>query len=295
MLLAAGFLFGAARHVASVPALFSFLTLDLLRPAAFVGVQALLHPRPFRETQQWAELWQGAIVFVWVLLGFPFSRLLGLSPVAAAAASLGFGVLAVALVAVVGRERRGAQAPSSRANPGAEEEGGPDWDLDTDRVSPPDDWRERLDAGYEAYRSLDEGTRAAIDDLARWERIVLALEAAPETDGLPPYERTTPGLHLVTHAPYASIGPEIRRTNDRAGRILEQFGIPADRSLERADEPLVEGSMGPARGLDSPRAKSYELTEEGREVARRLREGLDVPDEVDLLQVLGEAYGDADE
>lgn len=293
VLLAAGFFFGLARNSYDVPPLFAYLTLDLVRPAAFVGLQALLHPAPFRRTRQWAQLWQGSIVFVWVLAGFPLSRLLGLGTPSAVASSLGLGILALGLVIVLGRSRRrSARDPSSPRGATGADDRGPDWPLDPERVSLPGDWEDRVASGYEVYRDLDPSAQAALDDLARWERVVLALHAAPEGDRLPPYERTTPGLHLVTHAPYSSIGPEIKRTNERADRILDELGVAVQGDPSHQDEALVESTMGPAEGLSSPRVKSYALTDLGREAAQALAEQVDVDEDV-LLDVLGEGYRDA--
>lgn len=296
VVLGAGFLFGLARELGTTPPLVQYLTLDLVRPAVFVGVQALLHPSPFHETRQWTELRRGSVVFVWILLGYPISLLMGLPPAAAVAASLGFGVLALGLVIAL-EETVGDESPTPSEAPvsGGGDDASPDWPLEPERVSLPEGWEARVAEGYEAYQALAPHVRERLDDIPRWQRLLLALEAAPEGDRLPPYERTTPGLHLVTHAPYPTIGPEIARTNERAEAVLEEMGMDPKRAAPRNGDPLVEGRMGPAEGLSSSRAKAYEVTDLGAAVARRVakRVGLDDLDDETVLAVLGEGYRDA--
>lgn len=169
-----------------------------------------------------------------------------------------------------------------------------DWPLEHDEVTLPGDWADRTSENYHLFRKQPEGVREGLADLARWERIVLTLDGAPEREGLPPYERTTPGLHFLTHCPYSNIGPEIDRANERAESILEDFELETGSGMAYTDPDLVEGRLGRAEGLDSPRVKIYELTDVGERVAARLRDELGLGDEdpTEVERLVAEGFGD---
>lgn len=288
LLVGAGFLFGGARILSSGSDLVIYFSLGFVRPIVFLGVQSQMTETPFWETRQWSHLRTGTIVFLWVLIGLPLGHILQLTSLSSILVGLSLGVLVLGVLRTASPPPR----PEEPSTTGPQEPDR-DWPLEDERVALPDDWRRRVEDGYELYRSLEQSTRDEVDGLARWQRIVLALHAAPEDSQVPPYERTTPGLHLLTHCPYASIGPEISRANERADRILDEVDLerPRTASLD-IEEPLIEGSLGQAEGLSSPRVKSYELTEIGEQVARRLREelGLEDLDDADVRRLVGEGY-----
>lgn len=292
-LLLGGLVLGAGRRIGrgDFPSLiFSFA---FLRPLAFAGSQVRLSEGPWQRSRPVRNLVRGGLLFFASLAAVH----LGTFWLAAPPAALGFGAaLAVMGIPVIRRFDPAPEAPSKPRGDvpeGDSSEGAHrDWPVEEDRVALPDGWQEELRAREEAYRELPEDVQGRLDDLARWQRIVLALDGAPEADELPPYERTTPGLHFATHCPYSNVGPNISRANERWEGILEELGVPGP-DLSPGEEPLIEGSWGRAEGLDSPRVKWYRLTELGEEVAAQLREdlGLGDRDAGEVTALVGEGFG----
>lgn len=282
-----GLVLGAGRALG--PGNFSALIFSFafLRPLAFVGSQVTLEEGSWDRSSQPRRLALGAALFA----GSVVAVQIGDAWATSVPAALGFGA-AVVVVAVPLLRRVDVPVPAlPETQPGDGDRGR--WPIEEERVALPDDWERTLEERLEAYQELPPGTREALDDLTRWERITLALDGAPDGNPLPPYERTTPGLHFTTHCPYSSVGPTISRANDRAGAIRDEMDIrPPDSPT--GDESLVEGSWGRAEGLDSPRVKHYELTPLGERVAAALRErvGLGDADPGEVAQVVGEGFGD---
>jgi len=296
LLFLGGFIFGAGRGAGQIGSLVAFFSLGFVRPLVFLGVQNQLLDGSFRGTGRWRALRSGGIVFVWVLVGLPVGYLMELTSLSSFLIGLGLGVLAISGLHISARLQAHPQEHGSERGEQDTAPEEPDWPLEPDRVALPDDWKQQIQTGYETYYDLPAQARDNVDELARWQCIVLALWAAPDGDEIPPYERTTPGLHFLTHCPYSSIGPEIARTNDRAEAIVDELDLARPKAASlHGDEPLIESSLGQAEGLSSPRAKSYELTELGDLVAEALRDqvGLAESDDEQILLVLGEGYADA--
>lgn len=286
-LLLAGLLFGAGRSVdPDVTYLGVVFTLALVRPLVFAEVRSRLAGGHLWTSSIRTTLARGSCAYLAVILGLALATAIGLG--FQGAHLTGAGLLPLGVLAGDFLLRRTPDLVSStdeERNTGDE-----DWPLDPDEVTLPPDWRERLEAGRRRFRDLDPAVQDALAGLAHWQRILLVLEGTPDGDDLPPYERTTPGLHFRTHCPYASIGPEIRRANERARSIAEDLGVksgPGSRSLA-----LVDEAWGRAQGLDSPRVKHYELTPLGERVAAALREeiGLGDADPEDVARVVGEGF-----
>lgn len=285
-LLVAGFLYGVARNLSTTTFLGVVFTMALVRPLIFLEVRARLDGDHLWSGDLRRTLATGTCAFLTSLAGVGVAAAVGLGTTGAlltAAGLLPLGVLAGVYVQEHG------PPPLSPAPPAPEQEGG-GWPVDREDVTLPPDWRERLAAGQRAYRDLDPEVRERLDALSHWERILLALEGAPEGGDLPPYERTTPGLHLRTHCPYASIGPEIRRANARARTVAEDLGLdPGPGSSSRT---LVEEGWGRAQGLESPRVKHYDLTPLGRRVAEAIRDevGLGDADPDEVARVVADGF-----
>lgn len=140
----------------------------------------------------------------------------------------------------------------------------------------------------ENFARLDERTREDLRTLARWERLVLALDLAPGSLRDPSVHRTPLGLHVTTQCPLRVMAQEVNRANDRAARILADLGLPG----VAPSAGLVSSSWGAVRGLKSRRVRIYDLTPQGQAVARALWSRLAIPLEgEDLRLVLGEALG----
>lgn len=272
-LLLAGFLFGLARRTPDKTVLAIVLTFALARPLAFLEAQARLDGEHIWSHRSGRRLAVGAGGLLAALAG------VGLG----AAVGLGFEGRAVVGAALVPLGAWGAHAlPTVPLGPGpteAETGGNPgtDWPVEADRVTLPDGWREDLEDAYEDYADQSPEVRDALDGLAYWERLVLALDGAPDREGLPAYERTTPGLHLWTHCQYSGIGSELSRADDRAEVVAEALGVDAT-GPGTPKGGLVAETWGRAKGLESTRAKIYELTPLGERVAAALREKVGLPE-----------------
>lgn len=291
VLVLSGFLFGFARVLSDETAFAVFFSMALVRPLVFLTVQWKIQDQPLRDTTQWRHLRTGGSALGASLLAIPLGGLFGMG----VGGSVLVGAMLAALALVINRistpTKKTQQGQRQRKVPGPVE----NLPLDSDNVPLPDDSRERVRKGLDAYRRLSDRARSSLTSLARWERILLALYAAPEEGQLPPYERTTPGLHFVTHTPYASIGSEVTRTNERVDQILQRMGIEQPSPGGNPSEALIESKMGHAQDLDSPRVKSYALTDLGVVVAEEILEdsGLADIDKNELIQVLGEGYAEA--
>lgn len=151
------------------------------------------------------------------------------------------------------------------------------------RVPLPDDWDLRVRVAMDRFQGLAAETQARVRALRRWERLLLAVDAA---SSLPPraFERTTPGLHLISQAPYAQIGPELKRANGRRDRIVADLGLGVP------DGPLWRTESGGADGLASKRALRYDVLPAGAAVATAIRErlGLERLPREEIAQVAGE-------
>lgn len=280
LLVAAGALIGLAGAEVRIPQTLLFLTIALARPVGFLYIQAKLGPPPGAQREGMVAL---AVLFAASSLGLAVGiSAWGLPPASGALLALAF--LLVAAPAIPRLERA---LPAAAAAPPSQLAAA--WPLDPSRVSLPPDWEEVVEGGHTRFRRLEPRIQASLASLTRWQRILLALDAVPR--GSPPnaYARTTPGIHLATHCPYAEVGSEIRRANQRAGQIARDLGL--------GDGPgpgptrLVEVRWGRAEGLRSGRAKFYLLTPLGRRVAERLRDELGLPGPPDLLAgVLAESY-----
>lgn len=291
-LLLGGFLFGFARLLSPTTAFAVFLSLALVRPVVFVVGQAQLDADAERRSQRSRQITTGGTALGASVLGVMVGTGLGLNPTGAILTGLTVAVVAIGAVRLILPE-----PPSGRA-------GGPPGDLqldtlplDLENVSLPEDWHAIAAQGYRAYSTLPADVRDSVDGLARWQRIVLALHGVQDDGPLPAYERTTPGLHLITHCPYASIGAEISRTNDRWQAILEQMGWEIEPVASADDEVLIRSQTGRAEGLSSPRAKAYHLTPLGHEIAEQLAHdlGLEELSPNELRESLGEGFGALDD
>jgi hypothetical protein len=293
ILVLSGFLFGFARTLSpNISESTVYFSLALVRPLVFLGVQARLGPTRWGEGSRSAWLRAGAGFFVCGALAGLLAPLFGFQGLGVWP-FLGIGGLVGGMLAP--RLRLPAFPDQATTAEASQEEASVSdivAAIETDRVQLPDDWRQRLADACEGYRKLPTDVQEGIEGMARWERILIALDGAPAGGELPPYERTTPGLHLRTQCPYASIGPEISRTNERADRILAQFGLREGEGAPVGEAPLVTSTFGSAEGLDSPRAKSYELTPLGERVAERLREevGLADLDPAEAGPLVGETF-----
>lgn len=296
ILVLAGFLFGFARVTsANEITLAIVFSLAVVRPLVFLGGQYRLDQASTRTSQRLSWLKNGAGFFGSAFLGALLAPGLRIPGLGAWAVGAMFGLFGWVIATNQSLPFESAEAGTERKEPVTARNQAPrsrDWGIEEERVQLPSDWRDRVTADYEAYRELPLAVQAEIASLSRWQRILLVLEGAPEGDGLPAYERTTPGLHLLTQCPYASIGPEVSRANNRAERILEEVGLGPPPSSMLGEEPLIESRFGSAEGLDSPRAKSYQLTGLGEQVAERLREaiGLGDLDPEDAHRLAGEAF-----
>lgn len=284
VLVTVGLVFGFTRELleATVPTAIVF-SLGVIRPSAFVAAQGLVATGRLRDAPLLGPFLRGAAVFAASLIGLALGGLWGAGNLSLVFATA-FALISFPLV----RHLRSGQDRGSRSEPDVHRD--IDSQLEPDRVTLPDDWRQQLDEHEEAYRALSTRRRQALRGLSRWQRIHLALLAAPDDDQLPRYERTTPGLHFLTHAPYAEIGTEIERANERAEAILSSLGMDPPGARGSEMEPLIDSQLGRAQGLTSPRVKSYHLTDLGILVAERIREQADLDDLTDdeLRTVLGE-------
>lgn len=290
LLVLAGFLFGAGRPGGSQAVLVSFVTLAFVRPVGFFAAQTRLRETPILATRPGRFVAAGAGLFgaslVGVLVGQAWDQPLVRSLL------IGAAFLLFSYPAVRWIDRRFMSLPADERPPPSNER---NWPVDEDNVTLPGGWQSQLEEGYEAYRSLPADVRDRIDDLVRWQRILLALHGAPKGGQMPAYERTTPGLHLATQAPYAEIGPEIGRANERWEAILGEHGVERPNPAPDRDEPLIRSTYGRAQGLDSPRVKIYELTDLGEKVAEQLigQVGLDGTDPANVRKLVGEGFGEA--
>lgn len=292
-LLLGGLMLGAGRTVGGdswVALIFSFA---FPRPLAFTAGQARLTGSAWREESRVEELARGALLFAGSLVAVQVGATWLGNPLAA----MGFGAALTVMGIPVARRIEvlpGASATPRRADQTEAASPGKEWPVEDERVALPDDWRDELERRERTYQELPGNVRKNLDGLSRWQRIVLALEGAPDGGDLPAYERTTPGLHYLTHCPYSNIGPNISRANDRWEKILEELNVDGP-DLSPGGEPLIEGSWGRAEGLDSPRVKWYELTDLGEEVAARLREEVGLADRnpQDVALLVGEGFGEA--
>jgi hypothetical protein len=297
LLLLTGFLFGFARNITTGDNAFAILfSLALLRPMGFLVVQQLLRDEPLADTDQYEQVKSGTTVFGASLVGIPVGDLFAFDTTGKVIVGLMFA--GFALVAVRGWRIANRDPPPQTQTPVPDD--GFDVDvealpLDPDNVTLPDDWQNIASEHARTYADLNEAHREALADLARWQRIVLALYGTVDEGELPAYERTTPGLHFLTHTPYASIGSEIARTNDRYREILESHGLEAPTRTSDPDEPLIASQLGRAQGLDSPRVKSYRLSDLGETVAEAIVEdaGLASLDREQLPRFVGEGYPNA--
>lgn len=285
-LVVAGFLYGAARNVSTTTFLGVVFTMALVRPLVFLETRARLDGNHLWSGDLRRTLGTGTCAYLTSLAGVGVAVVVGLGTAGAfltAAGLLPLGVLAGTYVQDHGPTPL---SPGSRA-PDPEEG---QWPVEAEEITLPPDWRKRLTAGQRAYRDLAPDVRERLDGLSHWERILLALDGAPDGGDLPPYERTTPGLHFLTHCPYASIGPEIRRANARARSIAQELGL--DPGPGAPVQPLVEEDWGRAQDLESPRVKHYDLTPLGRRVAQALREeiGLGDADPEEVARVVADGY-----
>lgn len=287
-LLAGGLLLGWSRLVGSQSILAVLLSLAFVRPLVLFGAQASLPGFPRGRVRRLAE---GASVYGMSLLGVALATRLFTGARVFLPVGVTFALLGGLLLRTLDRSGR---LPGAEGSPDPEAgtwDG--DWPVDPDEVNLPQDWEDRVREGFEGFRGLPEDVRENLAGLSRWQRLILALEGAPEGDRQPAYERTTPGLHLTTHCPYSEIGPAINRANqDRYEAVVEEHDLSPPPGLAGAEEPLVESRLGRAEGLDSPRVKSYELTELGEEVAEALRRevGLDDRPPEEVARVVGEGF-----
>lgn len=283
----AGLAFGAARS-GTTGLNATYFTVAMLRPLLFVAAQVELDGRRFTDARdrRWRIVAAAGVGLFAGLLGVILGESVWhFTPVGSMFTGVAFLISTLPLARRLATSKAvtvGSGGPTS----GAEEER---WPLDVDRVSLPPDWRQSVDANYKAYLSLPHEVTRRLQGLARWERILLALRDAPDGEGPPAYERTTPGLHLATHCPYAAIGPEITRANARSASILAEGGISYDHRLPQL--LLVESSWGSAAGLKSGRVRSYRLTPMGKQAADRLRVRIGIPSSVVAASVVGEAFG----
>lgn len=272
-LLAAGFLFGLARRGSNETYLGLVLTFALVRPVLFLEIQARLDGAHLWSHPVGRPLAVGAGGLLAILLGVGFG----------AVVDLGFAGRVAAGAAFLAPGAWGAHAlitarPLQPSDAGGAGTGSvPDWPVEEDRVTLPPDWEGRLEEAYRAYQDQPEDVRDALDGLAYWERLILALDGAPDEGKVPAYERTTPGLHLWTHCNYSSIGSELDRASERADVICEALDVPTS-GPGGTSEALVEETWGRAEGLESARAKVYDLTPLGERVAQALREKVGLPE-----------------
>lgn len=291
--LGAGFLYGAARAIGDPSWFAVVLTFTLVRPLAFLEAQARLDDARLWTHPSGRAVRLGACSLAAVLLGVGIAAATGFTTdgrLLVGGALLPFGAW---LGHAVDAELYRSSSPLG-PSPSDGSVDDPHWPVDADRLPLPEDWEDRLAEGYRAYRALPDEVRQAVDDLAYWERLLLALEGAPEGDKKPPYERTTPGLHLQTHCTYASIGPEIQRANERADVIAAAHDVDTP-GPGGAKMGLVEDSYGRAQGVDSPRAKFYRLTPLGERVAAAVRErvGLGDEDPADVARLVATGFREA--
>jgi hypothetical protein len=291
-----GIFVGFARRSISAPPSFVFFTLGVVRPAAVLASQARLQATPFTSTARARTLATGVAAGLAAALGLGLASVWGLTGTAAIVLSLGLAMFGGAVAHLARSVTDGADPAREDAAGGSGEE--PiEWPLDEEQVTLPADWRERTRANFELFREQPPAIRERLAGLSRWERLILALDgASADEEGLPAYERTTPGLHFRTQCPYSAVGQEITRVNERAGRVLTERGLEAGKPT-MAPPRLVEDRMGRAEGLTSPRAKIYELTPEGRRLARAIREevGLEERSAETVARLVAEGFADAEQ
>lgn len=292
-LLAAGLFIGVARFGAGLDSSGEAMTavlfsLAFVRPVVFVAAQARLEGALILRSSRGVAMAFGGCVLGVSYAAYLVAGLLWTTPGLARPA---FGAMAAVLTLAAGRRawqrlRESVLAPRAASQPGG-------WPLEPGRVPLPADWQRRVEANAAAFRALPPAAREGLARLARWQRIVLALDGAPPgRDGGRPYERTTPGLHLATHCPYSLIGPEVVRANERAAAIVAELGIRAPSDGALPPGPLIRSTWGTAEGLRSKRARIYELTPLGKRVAARLREevGLGEYPSQAVAEVIGEHW-----
>lgn len=267
--------------------LIAFFTLATIRPVGFVAARARLGSRTFLEDPKGRLVLVGALLYLLSVVGVAAGTALGTPPLQALLIGSGITLL-IAPGARWALARLPDEAAPSVGAPGAP----PDWPVETDRVTLPDDWEDRLEDGLRSFADLPAQVREELAALARWQRLVLALRGAPEGNPLPAYERTTPGLHLVTQCPYADVGTEIKRANERWEPILEELGLEAPGAVSDPDEPLVRSTWGRAEGLESSRVKIYELTDFGEKAGDAIAAAVGLGDQTstEVAEVLGEAF-----
>lgn len=290
---ASGLLLGFSNLTQIGPRTAVYFSLGLVRPAVFMIAQSRLAGERVLARRDVAVTLAGGVIVAFSLLGLLVAGLLWrLALLPSLAVTIGFAGLGFPLgrwvFDALGARREAQGGAGVRSSPGEAADPGVAFAA----VPLPPDWRDRVASSREAHARLPPAARARLARLARWQRLVLALDAV-SAGALPnAYERTTPGLHFVTHCPYPSIGPEIRRLNARWRVVLEELGIEPPNLVLDPGQVLVAGTWGRAQGLDSGRARIYALTPVGREVARALREGAGLVDlsPGEVAAVVGEAW-----
>jgi hypothetical protein len=287
-LLLAGFLVGVARvDAASVQSLI-FFTLGFARPIAFLLIQDQLDGTQALRSVRSRMALAGGVIFVAGTAGLALSSSFwDLPPWADLAMAGGLALWAFPFASRWAGQARAREAPTGLASPSVPPR---TWGLDSEKASLPPNWEQMVSGNYEAYLAAPEGVRRHLRDLTRWQRILLALNAVPD-DQPRAYDRSTPGLHLSTHCPYASIGPEVHRTNARYQAVLDDLEIDAPK-LPTGKDSLIQTTSGRAEGLRSHRASLYRLTPLGRKVAAKLSDRLDWAgaDESRIARCLGEEF-----
>ena len=248
MALAAGFVIGASRvgllGAAPTAQTAVFFTIALVRPIGVLGVQLSLG----RSRPAWVE---GACRASPALLAF--------LTFLAIQAVWGYGIVpATAIGATIGL----------LSTP---------WLSRTFRRATRMEVTEKADEGEVAaararLAGLSNSTRVRIQALTRWERLVLAILAAESNAGQGS-ARSTRGLQLVTGAPLASIGSEMKRLNARAGKVLAERGV----KFGPSPPCIVAVASGRVEGSRSARVNVYTLTTEGRELALAIAREVNVP------------------
>lgn len=267
--LLAGFLVGAARVGQPSIGTAVFFTLAFIRPALFLAAQAELTGTGILRYTRGRDVAVGAFVFVTSSVGLLVAEgLWGMGPLRSLSIA---GALALMAYPAGVRLVRGivtvAEPPVSRPL----QQRPSRWPIEADRIRLPDGWERTVEENFATYQVLPAQTRANLAKLARWQRLLLAIDAIP--DGAPQntFQRTTPGLHLATHCPYNSIGSEISRANARCKTILGELGIPVPGWVSTTKHALVQDTWGQAEGLRSGRVKLYAATPLGKQVAERIR------------------------
>lgn len=280
--LVAGAFLAVSSSAGATPRTLVYFNIGLVRPLWFVWVMALLAGSGWRGPR-WSILAVGSLAAGVSLVALAVAEVMWRLP---GTASIAFA-LGVSLVVLAWglhwRLRTRARSVVVDATPSPENESFVDA-----RATLPSDWREQVENARNVYATLPPSAQAHLAQLSRWERLVLALSTVP--DELPTaYERTTPGLHLITHCPYSLIGPEISRANGRLRVICDGLGVRPPQGSIR----LVERRWGPAEGLRSRRASLYRLTPTGRAVAEALRRRIGACDwpASTLRAAVGESFG----